>query len=481
MGIEEGDTDVKAFMRMMDVASLLRRQRENAEQQLDIGQTKAEIRKKLVATAEITGEKLTEAEIETAINSYFSGLYAFREPKKNVVYRMAQLYVDRARIALVYGGGTALLTALGFAGWGTVKLAGAAYRHSVERSVEKSVEASYNKKQKIQSIIETIILLSKTLPEAVEIKSIAQSAETRLNSTDDFFNTFCTEGTADDDVTWENHEEADTKLKPVDEILAEAGQNVETCKGIINLREGLDSTQRSLDSLIQEIRNDSPPQQLLTRAESSYQSGIAVLANKQLDAGTNYVTELINIKTDVKMFAILPSQLEKIFASIKTTAIEQDVRKDAEATYAQGKTYVASVDMPNLRQTVTKLEDLDAILKQSFTVTIVTRQGVKSGIDRYYKDERGKRIAGYYLILEARDGNGAVIPQKIKNEETGNVETVSMWGERVPEEVYERIKKDKQDNGIIEGNLFANKVWGQTRWLMLMSGASERKGQITRW
>jgi hypothetical protein len=66
----------------------------------------------------------------------------------------------------------------------------------------------------------------------------------------------------------------------------------------------------------------------------------------------------------------------------------------------------------------------------------------------------------YYLIVEARDAKGNVIPRMIRNTVTGKIERVARWGEEVPAEVYQRLKADKESDGILSETLFATKARG---------------------
>ena len=56
------------------------------------------------------------------------------------------------------------------------------------------------------------------------------------------------------------------------------------------------------------------------------------------------------------------------------------------------------------------------------------------------------------------DGNPVKVP--ITSEETGKTELVSTWGLRVDEEVFNRIARDKQDDGIIQDREFGVKQSG---------------------
>jgi len=95
-------------------------------------------------------------------------------------------------------------------------------------------------------------------------------------------------------------------------------------------------------------------------------------------------------------------------------------------------------------------------LTQSFAVHIVSRDGAQSAIERGKDD----LASIFYVIVEARDAAGNVIPQSIRNAETGRVETVTSWAEEVPETVYRRLAADKMQDGLLTETLFATKSRG---------------------
>src|SRR3989338_1159553 len=82
------------FLRMVDVATTIRQKQEEVNQQFNINEVKEELKKKLLDTAQITGEQLTDFQVDGAIGSYFDGLYSFKEPKRDFETRVAELYVD---------------------------------------------------------------------------------------------------------------------------------------------------------------------------------------------------------------------------------------------------------------------------------------------------------------------------------------------------------------------------------------------------
>ena len=82
------------------------------------------------------------------------------------------------------------------------------------------------------------------------------------------------------------------------------------------------------------------------------------------------------------------------------------------------------------------------------------------------------------VIVEAIGPQGRPLPLRIKNEENGRTERVTSFGIRVPEEVFEGVKKDKTDNGIIENRSFGVKRRGarEPEYHFPVVG-----GRITRW
>jgi hypothetical protein len=101
------------LLRIMDVATALRQEREKAAVQLDLEQTKAALRQRLRATADTMGETVSDAEIEAAINRYFGQLHEFKEPPPGLARTLAHLWVRRGLVL----GVAAALAVLTFGGW----------------------------------------------------------------------------------------------------------------------------------------------------------------------------------------------------------------------------------------------------------------------------------------------------------------------------------------------------------------------------
>ena len=85
-------------LRIMDVATALRKEQAVVHQQLNLEETKAMIRERLLDAAKVTGEPLTEEQVNIAIEHYYDKLHVFEEPEWSFELAMAHLYVMRNKI-----------------------------------------------------------------------------------------------------------------------------------------------------------------------------------------------------------------------------------------------------------------------------------------------------------------------------------------------------------------------------------------------
>jgi hypothetical protein len=98
-------------LRVMDVAREMRERRETAEEMFRRDDLRSALRDKLLRQARMSGEKVTEAEIEAAIRQYMETLHVYQDPPAGLksvfahawVYR-AQIFLASAATALAVGG-----------------------------------------------------------------------------------------------------------------------------------------------------------------------------------------------------------------------------------------------------------------------------------------------------------------------------------------------------------------------------------------
>ncbi|MEM6689126.1 MAG: DUF6384 family protein [Planctomycetota bacterium] len=93
------DLSLQETLRVMDVAREMRDSRVRAEEMFRQEDLRANLRDKLLRTAEMSGEDVTAAEIEAAIEQYFDRLHVYQDPPSGMNSFMAHLWVWRMRIA----------------------------------------------------------------------------------------------------------------------------------------------------------------------------------------------------------------------------------------------------------------------------------------------------------------------------------------------------------------------------------------------
>lgn len=95
------DLSIAESLRVMDVARELRNQRETAEGMFRRDSVRRQLKEKLLATAKVSGEDVTEAEIEAAIDHHLANLHTYAPPAKGWRNFLATCWVERDRVAVL--------------------------------------------------------------------------------------------------------------------------------------------------------------------------------------------------------------------------------------------------------------------------------------------------------------------------------------------------------------------------------------------
>ncbi len=172
----------------------------------------------------------------------------------------------------------------------------------------------------------------------------------------------------------------------------------------------------------------------------------------------------------------LPGKLATQRDSILREARPAEARQQAEALYADALAALNRGDLEGARQGSQGLQQFYGQLVQEYELRIVSRAGEPSGVWREPDDQPGAR--NYYLIVEAVTPRGEILTVPVTSEEDGKTRKVAKWGMRVAAEVFEAVRRDKQDDGIVGNRRFGVKKRGDLlpAYLMRTTG-----GAITEW
>lgn len=172
----------------------------------------------------------------------------------------------------------------------------------------------------------------------------------------------------------------------------------------------------------------------------------------------------------------LPGDLAGRHAEVAALATGEDARSAARQIFEAGATALRNDDLDGARGALARLDKLADVLQQEYLIQIVNRPGQPSGVWRI--PDVNQQARNHYIVVEALGPAGERVEVPIRSEETGKTERVSVWGVRVDESTFEAVKRDKQDDGIIENDRFGFKSRGnlQPRYEFPTSG-----GAITQW
>lgn len=161
-------------------------------------------------------------------------------------------------------------------------------------------------------------------------------------------------------------------------------------------------------------------------------------------------------RTKIEISEVLPRELEDIYVGVVNLAQTDEGRRQAGALLADGRFALGRKDIDGVRKAQAQLEALRAVLLQEYSLRIVA--STPSAVWRIPPDN--ERARNYYVLVQAIGADGKPIAMDITSEETNERRRVDIWGVRVTEAKFNKVRKDKLDNGIIEENIVARKQRG---------------------
>jgi hypothetical protein len=154
-----------------------------------------------------------------------------------------------------------------------------------------------------------------------------------------------------------------------------------------------------------------------------------------------------------------PSGLSALAALVEVEANDVTVRASGADLLRRGLRAIANCDAAGAATIQAELKSMVVELRLTFSVVVVARPGELSGIFRV--PAAMPEVRNYYLVVEAVAPNGAVLQRSITSEEDGETRLTAIWAVRVPESVYNAVRDDKLDDGVIQNNDIGRKARGE--------------------
>ncbi|KAA2237985.1 DUF6384 family protein [Salinarimonas soli] len=173
---------------------------------------------------------------------------------------------------------------------------------------------------------------------------------------------------------------------------------------------------------------------------------------------------------------LLPRALETGHREVLDEARVDEARARADQILGDGRSALARRDREGAQRAVSDLEELRAQLRREYTLRIVSRPGEPTGVWRI--PARNRNARNYYVVVEAVSPDNRLVELPVTSEEDGRTAVVSRWGQRVSEATFESVRRDKDDDGIVQRNQLGEKRRGQ---LDVDYAIPVENGAILRW
>ena len=160
--------------------------------------------------------------------------------------------------------------------------------------------------------------------------------------------------------------------------------------------------------------------------------------------------QLADDRARVEITQTIPKNLKQAHADVLAVAGDEAAKQKANALLADGERLIRSGDRAGAKKVSGELATLRDELTREYTLTIVSRTGESTGVWR--RPPGNSTARNYYIIVEAIGPDGRKLSLPIRNEESGATETVTKFGVRVPQNVFEAVAQDKRDDGIVQRN-----------------------------
>lgn len=186
--------------------------------------------------------------------------------------------------------------------------------------------------------------------------------------------------------------------------------------------------------------------------------GLAAFITGVWELGVEAPREAKARETQIELTQTLLNALTAARDSALAAATTQAARARIETAYQDGIAAAANTEASDASAAIADLEKIERLLVQALDIRIVSRPGEFSGVFRTHDDNVSLR--NYYVIVEAVGAGGAAQTIEIASEEDQRRDWVKSWGVRVPEDEFNRVAADKQDDQIIQNALIGAKPRG---------------------
>ncbi len=150
----------------------------------------------------------------------------------------------------------------------------------------------------------------------------------------------------------------------------------------------------------------------------------------------------------------IAAQIREIDERFKSMGLVPAEQEQIAAFVAAANTALRERDITHANASLAALKTTLVYAETPLAFNVVDRAGVNSGVERNYSASGGK---SWYLITEAVDPSGNVVPVTVTSVESGAKKQATLFGVRVSKDVYESVKADKREDGHVDNRTLGKK------------------------
>lgn len=447
-------------MKVMDVVDTVRGLQQDLNSLLSEEDNEKALVAQLKATYESQGMPVDDSTIRQGLELYKSGRFEFEAPRNDLGLKLANLYITRDTWGPVLALRSAVAVAVVGVITGGVLGVGELRYQSWKDDAQKSIQAETFVRQNQTALTDRLTKLPTNPRPLLEI---GQGARKELTESGRILATVPAIPVVAEELESLYDRDAGSArelVKTRDDRLLEASRHVGTAKKNLTTAQGLQAAYQNINAFDVE----TPPylENFRQQQRFAFQRAAEASDPAGMEAAVNLFQRGLSVNQQLEMFAAQAGAVAGGHLSQVTSQLEE-----SRTLLASGNVAAAETLMGDLS---TKLE----MLALTYSLRIVSEEGERTGVQRSFQDS----ASSYYIIVDAIDSAGNPVKLPVTNVETKRKEMVSRFGIRVPQEVYNAIGKDKQDDGIVDKNIFGRKASGELEPSLDFQAL---EGYITHW
>jgi hypothetical protein len=426
------------------------------------------------------GVAMSEETIQKSVDEYLENEMAFQEPRGGLAGVFAALFVYRLWVSLLLMFVLFVTVVTGLVAFVIVDqnrqqafAAATAVTSAVESDLQSAREAvaSGEQTQALNTKNRNDQLTAKALPELLRNPQAELDQEISKNFTAaEHALTLANEEAAgyrqDLAGTKDYHSKSAHGWEQLDQSATTARDKIDTqldtARTALTTISGIQKTQTTLDTLGHRWQTlgdqiAGVPPKWKASAQASLDAAAALLAQGDPGADNSLQTAHQLITAGARWGSLAVACQTELAASQSCQTKDAATQNALSAAQTAVQQALGEQDLEGAAKSVDRLKNTVAQINQAYEVRIVCRTRYRSVVQRTEHNSRANR---YYAIVESVNPDGTPVKRRIQNRESGTFLETAMWGQEIPQSLYQDLYHEKSTTGAIQDLSFGVKEPG---------------------